>query len=79
MLYLGVWDFSFCFPVFVWLSSIGRNFQLLPVCTVTISHEYYLYSLFLMPGIIKVQKGTSSNYIASIIGINDGGSYNIGC
>lgn len=43
----------FLFSNFVWLSSIGRSFQLLPVCTVAISHEYYLYSLFLMPGVIK--------------------------
>lgn len=43
----------FLFSNFVWLSSIGGSFQLLPVCTVAISNEYYLYSLFLMPGVIK--------------------------
>ena len=44
---------TFVSPIFVWLSVIGRTFQLPISYTVTISHAYYLYSLFLMPGVIK--------------------------
>lgn len=52
MLYLGVWDFlflNFCLDIFL----LGNIFQPLILCIVNISHEYYLYSLFLMPEITK--------------------------